>query len=89
MIRRSQRYSHPMALNGMTNSEQHDATGVSIGSHGLVEKQRFYYLFDYGDEWWHEVTYEGIKDCKEREYPSVLLKNGESPEQYPEIDDYD
>ena len=35
---------------------------------------KIYYLFDYGDEWWHEVTYEGIKDCKEKEYPSVLLK---------------
>jgi len=78
-----------MALDGMTYHEQLDATGVSIESLGLLEKQKIYYLFDYGDEWWHEVTYEGIKDCKEKEYPSVLLKKGDSPEQYPDVDEYE
>jgi len=76
-----------MALNGMTYHEQYDATGMTIESFGLVEKQKFYYLFDYGDEWWHEVTYEGIKDYTEKEYPKVVFKKGDSPNQYLDIDE--
>ena len=89
LIRSSAQYSHPMALDGITFHEQHDATDVTIESFGLKEKQKFYYLFDYGDEWWHEVTYEGIKDCAEKKYPSILLKKGDSPEQYPDVDEYE
>jgi len=89
VIRQSLQYSHPMALDGVTYHEQQDATGVSIESLGLVGKQKFYYLFDYGDEWWHEVTYEGIKDCEENDYPSILLRKGDSPEQYPDVDEYE
>ena len=89
LIRESLQYSHPMALDGMIYHEQHDATGVPIESLGLVEKQKFYYLFDYGDEWWHEITFEGIKECKEKEYPACVLIKGESPEQYPDIDEYE
>ncbi len=69
--------------------EEHDATDATIESLGLVEKQKFYYLFDYGDEWWHEVTYEGIEDCTRKQYPAVLLKKGDSPEQYPDSDEYE
>jgi hypothetical protein len=62
---------------------------VYLLSHLVYWRNKIYYLFDYGDEWWHEVTYEGIKDCKEKEYPSVLLKKGDSLEQYPDVDEYE
>ena len=39
------------------------------------------------DEWWHEVTYEGVENCKEKKYPAILLKKGVSPPQYPEYDE--
>ena len=89
LIRSSEQYSHSMALDGSTYYEQHDASDVTIGSLVLNEKQKFYYLFDYGDQWWHEITYEGIKDCAAKNYPSVLLKKGDSPEQYPDDDEYE
>jgi len=89
LIRTSAQYSHPMALSGESYYEQHDASDVTIESLDLFEKQKFYYLFDYGDQWWHEITYEGINDCTAKKYPAILLKKGKSPEQYPEDDEYE
>lgn len=46
------------------------------------------YLFDFGDEWWHEITVEQI-DAKPEEggYPRVLEEHGQSPPQYPDMDE--
>ena len=59
------------------------ATRIRIGSLALHPGQKFLYLFDYGDEWWHEVELIGINEKVPRvSYPRVVKKQGKSPPQY-------
>ncbi len=47
--------------------------------------QTFEYLFDFGDEWWHEIAVEAIGPSKVGEtYPRIVGQRGPSPPQYPE-----
>lgn len=68
-------------------SEQGHSTEATIGSLILREKQKFYYLFDWGDEWWHELTFEGECNTKVKKLPAIMVKKGESPSQYPDWDE--
>jgi hypothetical protein len=53
-----------------------------------VPRQVFLYLFDFGDEWWHEVTVERTDAPMEAgTYPRVVDGRGKSPPQYPEDDE--
>jgi hypothetical protein len=86
----SEEYSHPYACEEkeMLDGEVQDASKTTIKSLDLTEKQVFYYLFDFGDEWWHEITVEktdGVAD--NGEYPRIVERKGESPEQYPDPDE--
>lgn len=64
-------------------SEKHDASAVQIDQLDLKEKDKFYYLFDYGDCWWHEITLLSVVDLpKTSGYPKIVKKVGPSPEQY-------
>ena len=65
--------------------ERHNAKKTKIGSLDLAEKDKFYYLFDFGDEWWHEVTVLKVNETtNKRGYPRVVKKVGSSPDQYPD-----
>ena len=56
----------------------------------LMPKQVLYYLFDYGDEWWHEIEVESTGGKLESgKYPRVVEKQGKSPPQYENEDDED
>lgn len=68
---------------------QNDASEATIQSLQLRTKQKFYYIFDWGDEWWHELTYEGVKDIGKKDMPKVIERKGESPLQYPDYDEED
>ncbi|MCK5132870.1 MAG: hypothetical protein KAR40_12035 [Candidatus Sabulitectum sp.] len=68
-------------------SEYGHSTEATIGSLRLREKQKFYYLFDWGDEWWHELTFEGECNTKANKLPAIMVKKGESPSQYPDWDE--
>ncbi|MEA3266541.1 MAG: hypothetical protein U9P42_06305 [Candidatus Fermentibacteria bacterium] len=68
-------------------SEHGHSTETTIGSLKLREKQKFYYLFDWGDEWWHELTFEGECTAKITMLPAIIVKKGESPSQYPDWDE--
>ena len=86
----SDEYTHPYACEdqGPFGSEGQNASRTSIESLDLVEGQMFYYLFDFGDEWWHEITVEktdGLAD--DEKYPRVVEQKGDSPEQYEYPDD--
>ena len=80
-------------ITGMTDEffdkEQNEASEATIQSLKLRMKQKFYYLFDWGDEWWHELTYEGVKDIRTKDLPAVIVARGESPPQYPDYDEED
>lgn len=55
---------------------------------GLALKQKFLYLFDYGDEWWHSIEVVGIDEhVPGKEYPRVIKSQGASPPQYPDMDE--
>ena len=59
-------------------------TRIRIDSLALHPGQKFLYLFDYGDEWWHEVELIGVTEkVTGGSYPRVVKKQGKSPPQYP------
>ena len=60
------------------------ATRIRIDSIALYGGPKFLYLFDYGDEWWHEVELINVTERVTRaSYPKVVKKQGKSPPQYP------
>jgi len=64
-------------------TEKYDASEVKINRLDLKEKDKFYYLFDYGDSWWHEITLLAIIDLPNTKgYPKISRKSGQSPDQY-------
>jgi tetratricopeptide (TPR) repeat protein len=59
------------------------ATRIRIDSLALHPGQKVLYLFDYGDEWWHEVELIGVIEKVPRgNYPRVVKRQGKSPPQY-------
>ncbi|RME44529.1 MAG: plasmid pRiA4b ORF-3 family protein [Chloroflexi bacterium] len=66
-------------------AEGRSAAGVKIRDLGLRLKQRFLYLFDYGDEHRFEVQLLAVNpDAPKGKYPRVVERHGRNPEQYPE-----
>ena len=48
-----------------------------------------HYLFDFGDDWWHRIRVQAIKDSgKKRKSIKIIKLVGDSPPQYPEDDDF-
>ena len=74
---------------GCPHSETDDkADHARIDSLHLELKARFEYLFDYGDEWWREITLEEIQPRRgDVVYPSIIASQGNSPAQYPDAED--
>ncbi len=62
---------------------------VRIDELDLAPRRKLYYLFDFGDEWWHELTVERAADpaVKGKRYPAIVERHGASPPQYPDWDD--
>ena len=86
----SDEYTHPYACEdqGPFGSEARNASKTTIESLSLTEGQVFYYLFDFGDEWWHEITVEKTDSpADDEKYPRVIERKGQSPEQYEYPDD--
>jgi len=60
------------------------ATRIRIDSIALYGGPNILYLFDYGDEWWHEVELISVTEKVTRaSYPRMVKKQGKSPPQYP------
>ena len=56
----------------------------------LPEKQRLYYLFDYGDYWIFRITKTRTMKLvpdSHPVYPRLVFEDGERPEQYPSAED--
>jgi hypothetical protein len=63
---------------------------TKIDDAGLEEKDVFHYLFDFGDDWWHRIRVQSIKESnKKRKSIKIIKAVGKSPSQYPEYDDFD
>ena len=60
-----------------------DASAARLKSMDFVVGQRFEYLFDFGDSWWHEVRVEAIQPVAAGAVsPIVRHRHGVSPPQY-------
>ena len=60
------------------------ASRIRIDSVELYGGREILYLFDYGDEWWHNVELMGVtKRVTRAKYPRLVKKQGKSPLQYP------
>jgi hypothetical protein len=91
-LRKCREFTHPYAVvDSPFGSDAGNAATAKIGSLQLKAKQKFYYLFDFGDEWWHEITVEETESqpAKGKKYPCVVDQKGKSPPQYPDYDDED
>ena len=72
--------SSPYAEDGGRRADR-----VRIGELDLRPKQKFLYLFDYGDSHAFDVEVVEIRpDMPTGQYPRVIEARGEAPEQYPE-----
>jgi hypothetical protein len=84
-------YTHPFMIEedlGWGGKELKDASKTKISELKLKEKTKFEYLFDFGDEWLHEITVEKILDLyPKKDYPKITEKKGDSPPQYPDYED--
>jgi len=65
-----------------------DVSRTTIGSLRLRKNRRFWYWFDFGDDWWHNIRVTGAeKEAPEGRYPRVTKRVGQSPPQYPDWDE--
>lgn len=88
-LRDADEYSHPGALCGpFDDGRSGNARKTRLDDLNLEVGQRLYYLFDFGDQWWHEITVEQTDGAPQpARYPRVLEKRGDSPEQYEEAEE--
>ena len=76
---------HPDPL-GIDN--RYDAASAKLDELKFKVGQTFEYLFDFGDEWWHEIEVEAIGPSESGEtYPRIVAQRGASPPQYPESEE--
>jgi hypothetical protein len=62
-----------------------DARATTLDALGLKPDRVFGYLFDFGDEWFHQVEVERIEQAIPTvTYPRVIKRVGKSPPQYAE-----
>lgn len=61
-------------------------TKINEAFHNIGTKLLFY--FDYGDDWFFPIELIEIRDSRlDKKYPWIIEKVGESPEQYPPMDE--
>lgn len=73
-------YTHPMAMEGTIGKR--DVEKTSLKDLRFKPKATFYYLFDFGDSWWHEITVDAVEPAQKMNYPAIIATKGESPPQY-------
>ena len=72
------------------DDDELDASETKLEEISFEVGDEFGYLFDFGDEWEHDISVKKIipLDPKEK-YPKVLKITGKIPEQYPDYDEED
>ena len=85
-------YTSPVMIEEVDPLDGHevrDASKTVIGTLELKKGGKLYYLFDFGDSWWHELTVEqvGLPVEARRRYPFIVEKQGASPPQYPPVEE--
>jgi len=86
----ARRYVLPMAMKDPFEETRPagSVTRTTIGSLGLKKGDAFGYWFDFGDDWWHQINVAAVAETAGRgKYPKVTKRVGESPPQYPDLDE--
>lgn len=69
-------------------NEDGNVSETTIDSLRLKVGRSFGYLFDFGDNWQHQINVEAIEEvAPQDQYPKVIKRVGESPPQYAEEDE--
>jgi Plasmid pRiA4b ORF-3-like protein len=83
-------FAHPLSAEDpgpFADHPVHNAAETQIALLPLGPGTSLEYLFDFGDEWWHELTVEQTDATPDKKrYPRVIEKRGDSPPQYPDFD---
>jgi hypothetical protein len=87
MDRNAESYVLPFIFDDPERYDEASATGsmtqTRLGGLGLQVGQVFWYWYDYGDDWQHQITVLAIGKAElEAKYPRVTARVGESPPQY-------
>ena len=88
--RDAKEYTHPFSVEEQIDwgEPAENAAKTRIDSLGLKPRRTFLYLFDFGDEWWHDITVEQVDAPAEKgEYPRIMETRGKSPPQYADFDE--
>jgi hypothetical protein len=90
MARNAPRYVVPEAMepDGVDSDVAGSVDETTIDELELRVKRRFWYWFDFGDDWHHQIEVVEITEAPPKgKYPRVIHKAGKSPPQY--TDDWD
>lgn len=82
-LRNAVEYTHPFAAGPDPFGETApDASKARLDEVRLKVGQKFEYLFDFGDSWWHEITVESVGVPLASAITSIIERRGSSPPQY-------
>lgn len=85
---KARRYVLPIVLEDVVGEKPAGTVNEAIGSLGLKTDDAFGYLFDFGDEWWHQINVMGIKEKADPgKYPKIIGRVGNSPPQYADLEE--
>ena len=86
-------YSSPFYAkepNPITDEQPFNAEETTLDSLNFKVNQTFEYLFDFGDNWLHEIKVVQIESAsRTRRLPIISERHGESPPQYPDYEEED
>ncbi len=64
------------------------AEGATLMTLGLRTRSRFFYLYDFGASWWHEIRVVKTDHLPRKvRLPRVVARVGKNPPQYPNAED--
>jgi hypothetical protein len=73
----------PRNMEDCSHKEMYNAEETRINDFPMTPGRKFEYLFDFGDNWLHEVELLSVNPTSpDGKYPAVVKRKGASPEQY-------
>jgi hypothetical protein len=90
--RSEDRYVMPFCLDDTEEFGETPATGsidrTRLDDLNLEVGRHFGYWYDFGDNWYHEIEVTALGEPEpKRRYPRITARVGESPPQYPPVED--